>query len=80
MTAALPCLLLCVGCYATTDHDRLRRIESELTVAKGDLFFYKLGTAPIGSSAVIVATGAKVEDHIERALHETRRLLGEEDE
>jgi hypothetical protein len=71
-------LLLClmIGCANTSEANKL---ETELVMLRTDWFYYKLGTAPIGSSAATRALEGRIDVRIDKAIEKARRLAGSSD-
>lgn len=72
-------LLATVGCVNSDykrDHEKLRQLESELVIARGDLRSYRADTAQVSSGAK--ALGERADLRMEKAISIVHQLTGDE--
>ena len=77
--SVIAALLTAAGCVNSDykrDHQKLRELESELVIARGDLRAYREDTAQV--STRVKALGEKADARLERAISITHHLTGDE--
>ena len=75
-------VLAFAGCSATPyqrDHQKLRALESELVIARGDLTAYReAAIAEVASNSRLKGLGERADERLDRAISITHQLTGDE--
>jgi hypothetical protein len=80
MRGILLAILICSGCASAADKQQLRHIESELTLLRTDMFYYRINNVAASESSVVLKRlEDQMDKHIDESIKTVHKLTGDED-